>query len=72
MEVADTSETSVKIYHITWPHIPEDGNLHSPCSENLKSHLEKILFCKTARFFLNIWSFVEDTLETRDSKPQKS
>jgi hypothetical protein len=27
MEEADSSETLVNIYHNTWPHVPEDGNL---------------------------------------------
>jgi hypothetical protein len=39
MEAADSPETMVVIYQITWHHIPEDCNLHSPCYENPISYI---------------------------------
>jgi hypothetical protein len=38
MEVAHTSETSVNIKLRTRQYIPEDSELHTRYSENLKSH----------------------------------
>jgi hypothetical protein len=38
MEAIHSSETSA-VARLTWRHIPEDGNLHSNCRENLKSYI---------------------------------
>jgi hypothetical protein len=42
MEVLRPSKTSV-LTRATWRNIPEDGNLHSHCRENLKSYIVNIL-----------------------------
>jgi hypothetical protein len=39
MDAARTSETSVYIQLRTRQYIPEDSELHTPRSENLKSHI---------------------------------
>jgi hypothetical protein len=37
LEAANTSETSVNVYHTTRRNIPEDSHLHTRSRENLKS-----------------------------------
>jgi hypothetical protein len=39
LEAARTSETSVNIELRTWHYIPEDSELYTRRSENLKSHI---------------------------------
>lgn len=39
MEATDSCDTLVTLYQITWPHIPEDSNLHRHCHANLKSQI---------------------------------
>jgi hypothetical protein len=45
MEAANSSETSVNIYHqATWHRITADSNLHTDHRENLKSHMRLFVF----------------------------
>jgi hypothetical protein len=39
MEAARSFETSITTYQTTWPHIPENNNLHSCRCENLQSRI---------------------------------
>jgi hypothetical protein len=51
MEAARTSETSVDIQLKTWQYIPENSELHTRRHENLKCHMDNILYTMLKRFF---------------------
>jgi hypothetical protein len=53
MEVVRSSETSVNIYPTTRRNIPEDGHLHTLCSENLESYLAS---CFPTKFKMRVSS----------------
>jgi hypothetical protein len=55
MEAKRSSEISVHI-RTTRSYIPEDGNIHDYCHENLKSYIMKDEFAKQFLEFLNIKS----------------
>jgi hypothetical protein len=51
LEAANSSKTSVTFYQTAWNHIPEEGNLCSDCSQNLRSHTEHtISLCPTDQY----------------------
>jgi hypothetical protein len=58
MKVARTSKTSVDIQLRTWQYIPKDSELHIRRRENLKSHMEIMIFiiCNTRLALLKLLS----------------